>query len=166
MNFKFLSEISDKQVKEYMDLANKVIENVHSIGFLEPLDLEATEKLLNKQIKVQNSALLFIDNKEKLVGTGYIAPSGYQTTKHYCAISKVMVDPDAQGKGIGTQIMLKLEVKAKDMGYTHVLLNTWDIPSIVEFYKNCGYAVVGKIPDFVFYKGHYHDSYYFAKKLF
>ncbi|MFH1182057.1 MAG: GNAT family N-acetyltransferase, partial [Candidatus Woesearchaeota archaeon] len=108
---------------------------------------------------------ILIYDKENLIGTGYIGPSNYQTTKHYCEISKVMVDPAIQGKGIGKLIMERLEKYAKKAGYTHIILDTWDIPHIVRFYKKCRYKVVGKIPEFVRYKGKYHDVYNLAKKL-
>lgn len=165
MEFTFITALSDDLINAYATLANTVIGKVHSIGFTKELDYPAAKQFLSQKIHVPRASLLMVYEGDNLIGTGYVSPSGYETTKHYCEISKVMVDPNTQGKGIGKQIMQQLEEKARQLDYTHALLDTWDVPSIVAFYEKCGYTIVGKIPDFVFYKGKFHDSYYLAKKL-
>jgi len=165
MNFQYLTELNDDIIKEYMNLTNKVIKKVHSIGFVEDLKLETTKEFLKSKITKPKSALVLIFEDNKLIGTGYLCPTGYATTQHYGEISKVMVDPDTQGKGIGKKIMDELERKSKELGFTHLLLDTWDVEYIVKFYEKCGFKQVGRIPEFVKYKGKYHDSYFFAKKI-
>ena len=165
MQFKYLRNLSDRVVKDYMHLTNSVLKKDHSIGLVKNLTHKSAKEFLKSKISREKSAFLLVYQNSELVGTGYICPSGYQTTKHYCEISKVMVDPDYQGHGTGRKIMQKLEEKAKQLGFTHVILDTWDIPHIVLFYEKCGYTIVGRIPEFVKYKGEYHDCFYFAKKL-
>lgn len=165
MEFKYLTELDDDIIKKYMDLTNNVIRKSHSIGFLESLDFDTTKELLMGKIMKPMSALVVAYDDGTLIGTGYLGPSGYATTRHYGEISKVMVDPNTQGRGIGKKIMDELEKKAIEIGFTHLLLDTWDIDHIIKFYKKCGYAQVGIIPEFINYNGEFHDSYIFAKKL-
>lgn len=165
MDFKYLTQLNDDIIRQYMNLTNKVIKKVHSIGFLEDLNADTAKDFLNSKITEPKSALLLVFENEKLIGTGYLGPSGYATTQHYGKISKVMVNPYIQGKGVGKIIVDELERKAKKIGYTNILLGTWDVDYIVKFYEKCGYKQVGRIPEFVKYKGKYHDSYFFAKKL-
>jgi ribosomal protein S18 acetylase RimI-like enzyme len=158
-----MHEVSEEIITQYMNLTNKVIKGVHSIGFINGLDSTSSKDFL-QSIKAR-SAVLFVYEKNKLIASGYLENSGYLTTQHYGKISKVMVDPEYQGKGIGKVIMEKLEEKAKELGYTHIFVSTWDVDYIIKFYKKCGYKQVGIIPEFVKYKGKYHDSHNFFKKL-
>ncbi|MBN2423276.1 GNAT family N-acetyltransferase [Candidatus Woesearchaeota archaeon] len=165
MELKYLSKLNEDIIEQYMNLTNEVIKKIHSIGFIKDLDFKATKKFLKSKISKPKSALLLLFDKGRIIATGYIGPSGHDTTQHYAQISKVMVDPKVQGKGYGKKIMAELERKAKEIGYSHILIDTWNVDYIVRFYKKCGYRQVGIIPDFVKYKGEFHDSYLFAKKL-
>jgi len=165
MKFITLNEINTDIIKDYMSLTNSVIKKTHSIGFLEELNFDSCKNFLEQKILKSRSALILLYEHDILVGTGYISSSGYDTTKHYAEISKVMVNPNTQGKGYGKAIMIELENKAKELDYTHIMLDTWDVDYIVNFYKKCGYTQVGIIPEFVKYEGKYHDTYIFAKKL-
>jgi ribosomal protein S18 acetylase RimI-like enzyme len=165
MEYRFVDKVDEGMIKSYVEMTNQVLKIEHSIGFVEDLDLDFAKKFLQFSITEPKSALLMVFSGTSVVGTGYISASGYDTTEHYAKISKVMVDVHWRRKGVGKEIMKVLEKKAKEMGYTHIMLDTWDIPYIVNFYKKCGYKVVGQVPDFVNYKGKYYDSFIFAKKL-
>jgi ribosomal protein S18 acetylase RimI-like enzyme len=163
MTTQYISSLDDSVIEAYMNLMNAIIGKVHSLGLTKKVTFAETKDFLKTKITQPKSVLLFLYEENDLVGTGCISPSGYETAKHYCEISKVMVDPTLHGKGYGKQIMKSLEEKAKELGYTHILLDSWD--SNFSFYEKCGYEKVGKIPDFVLSQGKYHDLYYFAKKI-
>ena len=165
MNFEYLKEINDDIVKQYMNLTNEVIKKTHSIGFIDGLTFDTAKKFLEDTLSKPRTALLLVFEDRRLIATGYLEDSGYPSTQHYGKISKVMVDPKFQGKSIGKKIMVELENRARELGYTHMLVSTWDIDYIVKFYKKCGYTQVGVIPEFVKYKGEFHDSHNFTKKL-
>jgi GNAT superfamily N-acetyltransferase len=126
MTIKYITSIDNVVTKSYMTLMNTIIGKVHSLGLTKKLTFEETKDFLEAKIAQPNSTLLFLYEDTYLVGTGCISPSGYETAKHYCEISKVMVNPTMQGKGYGKQIMDELEQKAKELGYTHILLDSWD----------------------------------------
>lgn len=166
MEFKIVKKIGKKLVRDYTNLVNHVLQNPHSIGFPENQKESYYRKLLEDYINKDKSALLVVYDGKELVGTGYITLStpGFEI-RHFGTISKVMVHPTKRTKGIGNQIMSKLEAKAKNIGYTHLKLQTSDIPSIISFYKRCGYNLAGVIPEFILINGKYHDSHIFYKKL-
>src|SRR3989344_9669316 len=120
MKLKYLKNVNDEAIVKYMSLTNKVIKKTHSIGLIKNLDYKSTKEFLNDKISKPKSAILLVLDGEELIGTGYLGPSGYATTRHYGEISKVMVDPSTQGKGIGKKIMVELEKKAKLLGYSHI----------------------------------------------
>ena len=54
------------------------------------------------------------------------------------------VDPAAQGRGLGTAILQKLEQRARAAGATSIVLNSRD--DARPFYQKHGFAVVGPAP--------------------
>lgn len=52
------------------------------------------------------------------------------------------VDPDWQGKGLGKQILIKLEEKAKELGLLEIELQARE--TALDFYKNNDYSIKGK----------------------
>lgn len=166
MEFKFINIIEKKLVDDYTHLSNKILKGLHSISFPEDQDSKYYKKFLKECINQEKSALLVVYEKEDLVATGFISlsTSGCEI-QHFGTISKVMVIPNKQGNNIGRKVMEVLEEKAKKLGYTHLKLQTGDVSHIVHFYKKCGYKVAGVIPEYILYKGTYHSSTIFYKKL-
>ena len=85
----------------------------------------------------------------------------------------LVVNPQAQGRGVGRRLIEALEQEAKARGYLTVILGTDDVANMTtlsgvdlyqdtwthvkeiknlrrhpyEFYQKCGYAIVGVVPD-------------------
>ena len=165
MKYEFINELNDNLINQFATLVNNVIKKTHSIGFIDGLDYNSAKEFLEEFLNEEKSAILFVFDSINLIGAGCVSGSGYLSTQHYAKISKVMVSPESQTKGIGKMIMTKLEDKTKELGFSHILVQSWDIDYIVNFYKKCGYRVCGVRPEFVKYKDKYFDSYSFYKKL-
>lgn len=65
--------------------------------------------------------------------------------------------PHVQGQGVGKKVITYLEMRAKEMGITTIMLNARE--NAVPFYLSCGYTIIedgellwGQIPHFVMEK--------------
>jgi hypothetical protein len=90
MKFEYLKEINDDIINQYMHLVNEIIKKDHAIGFINGLTYESAKKFLESTLKPRNALLLVYE--DQLIGTGYLAETPYESTKHYGKISKVMVN--------------------------------------------------------------------------
>jgi GNAT superfamily N-acetyltransferase len=57
-------------------------------------------------------------------------------------LGSLVVDPDYQRQGVGRQLIAKVLKCAKDMGYTHVHLFTFD-PTLPAYYAKLGWELIG-----------------------
>lgn len=60
-----------------------------------------------------------------------------------CEITRMRVDPSAQGRGYGKQVLKALEAQAIDFGYSNaVLLTGPDQHPAIDLYQAAGYTVI------------------------
>lgn len=57
------------------------------------------------------------------------------------------IDEQYRGRGIGTELLNKVETHAKDVGCTFIHLDTFSFQAI-DFYKKCGYSVFAVLDDY------------------
>jgi GNAT superfamily N-acetyltransferase len=81
------------------------------------------------------TAVCAVDERQAVVGMGRLVGDG----RMYCFAVDVVVDPDAQGQGIGQRIMDALEalVKRRQFG---TRLDLVAAPDVVPFYRRLGYS--------------------------
>lgn len=73
---------------------------------------------------------------DKVVGTASL----HITWKDLAEVRALTVDPDYLRRGIGTSLVNTLLVEAKELGISRVFALTYK----EEFFRSCGFAVVGK----------------------
>ncbi|HXH04932.1 MAG TPA: GNAT family N-acetyltransferase [Candidatus Nitrosotenuis sp.] len=62
--------------------------------------------------------------------------------KKPCALWRVYVQRQDQGKGAGKRIVEKLESRAQQLGYDEIYLHTsWKNPGAVKFWQKMGYTI-------------------------
>jgi GNAT superfamily N-acetyltransferase len=75
---------------------------------------------------------------DQLVGCGALKP--FDTTS--VEVKRMFTQPKARGKGVATQILMTLEAWAKDLGYTHSILETGKRqPDAIGLYLKNGYNI-------------------------
>ncbi|MGD6968031.1 GNAT family N-acetyltransferase [Rossellomorea vietnamensis] len=65
----------------------------------------------------------------------------------HCHIDFLWVGQNCRGKGLGKELLLKMENLAKEKGCCLVILDTFSFQA-PEFYKSQGYKVFGTVDDF------------------
>jgi GNAT superfamily N-acetyltransferase len=82
---------------------------------------------------------------DQLVGLGNAISDGFLVVYY----PHLLVHPDYQGRGIGTEIMTKLKAKYRDF-HQHILVADG---RAVEFYRKCGFVRAGETQSMWIYGG-------------
>ncbi|CAM1345542.1 GNAT family N-acetyltransferase [Tenacibaculum amylolyticum] len=91
-----------------------------------------------------NSILWVAEFNGKAVGCCGIFPTeGLENG--YCELVKFYISSDVRGKGIGKELMLKSIVSAKELGYTHIYLESLPhFSKAIAMYKKSGFKLIEK----------------------
>ena len=89
----------------------------------------------NRALAGSLAAICAVDEREAVVGIGRLVGDG----RMYCFAVDVVVDPDAQGQGIGRRIMDALEALAARRQFG-TRLDLVAAPDVVPFYRRLGYS--------------------------
>ncbi|GGL89040.1 MULTISPECIES: GNAT family N-acetyltransferase [Micromonospora] len=79
------------------------------------------------------AALIFSDNR-------------FHLKTHWCVLKRVMVHPDAQGRGYGLALMREAERLARQLGWSALHVTVRDGQGLDAFYRRLGYREVGRLP--------------------
>ncbi len=119
-----------------------------SVGFVPPVDRAAVAAVVAPEIDAlragrEHAVALILGRR--LVGFGVLRPRrGLQA--HTGEIVKVMVHPDAEGRGLGSRIMTALLDKARELGLEKVDLSIRDGLGLADFYARFGFVEWGRFP--------------------
>lgn len=124
-----------------------------AVGFLAPLAHETAVDFWSSLVPELEAGsrvvLVARDDAGRIVGTGQLRFSAFQTGWHRAEIAKVMVLPSHRGRGIASRLMRALETVAQQHQVWLVYLDTSEGPGGARgFYENLGYVYAGGIPDF------------------
>lgn len=105
---------------------------------LEPLGLKFLDSFRPQEISYLHIGCL--DNLEdKLLGGLILAPLNDEEIR----LMQVAVDTSAQGKGIGRELVMYAEERARLAGYSKIIMHA--MLSVVSFYEKLGYKQEGDI---------------------
>jgi len=93
------------------------------------------------------SALLVAFDDGVPVGTVMVARAGTDNQPHRGDIAKLLVHPDARGRGAGRALMEAAEAQARAMGLSLLVLDTAGAAA-ERIYRGMGWIEVGVIPDY------------------
>ena len=80
----------------------------------------------------------------RAVGCGALKRPGLEIGE----IKRLWIDPDTRGLGLGRKLLTALEDAARDMGLTHVRLDSnRALTEAIALYKKCGYSEVARFND-------------------
>src|SRR5262245_28312758 len=79
---------------------------------------------------------------------------------NYFFLAHLWISDSLRGKGVGRELMERIETEARERGCTHLWLDTFSFQA-AGFYEKLGYKRFGELPDYP--KGH--KRYFYSKKL-
>jgi N-acetylglutamate synthase-like GNAT family acetyltransferase len=94
----------------------------------------------NRGQKEGNGAVMVAMYAGNIVGTGHI---NMIEGEDHARVECLAVDPQWQGHGIGSELLLELEDTAAERGAQATEIATYDAEA---FYRNNGYVKIGSIP--------------------
>ncbi len=116
--------------QELVELRYKVL--------LEPLGLKFLDSYRAKEAAYLHIGCLeSLD--DRLVGGLILVP----LNDHQIRMMQVAVDPVRQGEGIGRKLVAYAETRAKEAGYTEIIMHA--MLSVVAFYEKLGYHQQGEL---------------------
>lgn len=134
------------ECRQLAEILVSVVASGASVGFLSPLAMADAEAYWRGACGPA-TVLLVAEREERIIGTGQLDLAMRANGRHRAEIGKVLVDPQMQGAGIGTAIMLALEVEARALGRTLLHLDTREGDPANRLYQRAGYTAAGTIPN-------------------
>ncbi|MFI6132501.1 GNAT family N-acetyltransferase [Micromonospora sp. NPDC051141] len=83
---------------------------------------------------------------DRLVAVLVISDNRFHLKTHWRVLKRVMVHPDAQGRGYGAALMREAERVARSLGVTALHVTVRDGLGLDRFYRRLGYREVGRLP--------------------
>lgn len=141
-----LTAPSDEDVEQLAALLIAVVEQGASVGFLLPLDPVDARMYWLHAIDAEQTVLLVARQEGRIVGTVQLEWSPKKNARHRAEVNKLLVHPTAQRFGIGRKLMDRLEIIAREHGWTTLHLDTREGDSSNAFYRSLGWTMAGIIP--------------------
>ncbi|MGW0861602.1 GNAT family N-acetyltransferase [Streptomyces sp. NPDC002611] len=137
--------------KELAGLLEATVDAGASVGFLAPLDrAEALAWWAERAADVAAGRLVVwaASDGDRMQGTVSLAFPGKANSRHRAELVKLMVDPDARGRGLGRRLLATAEDAAAAAGVTLLHLDTETGSPAERLYRSAGWTAIGAIPDY------------------
>ena len=118
------------ELVERLPTTDEYVELLRRVGWTPPA-VEDCRRALGGSL----AAICAVDEREAVVGMGRLVGDG----RMYCLAVDVVVDPEAQGQGIGRGIMGALEALVTRRRFG-TRLDLVAAPDVVPFYRRLGYS--------------------------
>lgn len=118
-----------------------------SVGYLAEVDPATTEAFWRARLADSDALVLVADGEGQVVGTVTLLPATMPNGRHRAEVSKLLVAPQARGRGVARQLLRALEVEALHRGCWLLLLDTQTGSAAEGLYAADGWAVTGVLPD-------------------
>ena len=162
-----VENVSDHLVRELADLLLDAIESGASVSFMPGLGAEEAARWWRNALTAspRTTALVARDDSG-IVGTVQLQPAWAPNQPHRADVAKLIVHRRARGRGIAHALMRELEQRARDQGFTLLLLDTCKGSAAERLYASMGWTRVGEVPGFAFTPdGGLCDTVFYYKRL-
>jgi len=137
-------------------LADILIACVHggaSVSFMAPLSREKAESFWHGVAEAvgkgeRDLLVAKVQATGELVGTVQVLLKQTENQPHRASIVKMLVHPDARGRGVGTKLLSCAEKLARSSNKTLLVLDTATGSDAERLYDRMGWNRVGVIPDY------------------
>ncbi|MEV0648092.1 GNAT family N-acetyltransferase [Phytomonospora sp. NPDC050363] len=121
-----------------------------SIGFLAPMPPDAAAawwRAVAGRLGEDHLAWAAHDG-DRVVGTVQLVRATAPNSRHRGDVAKLMVHPDARGRGLARALLEAVDSRARELGVTLLVLDTETGSPAETLYEKAGWTRVGEIPDY------------------
>jgi GNAT superfamily N-acetyltransferase len=141
-----VSTLTERELQQLCEILIGVVADGASVGFIPPLD-EGVAAAYWQGVLAPDHVLLIAEVDGRVVGTAQLELAMRANGIHRAEVCKVLVHPDAQGKGVGGTLLAALDVEAKRIGRTTLHLDTREGDPANRLYLKAGFQQAGTIPN-------------------
>lgn len=140
---------SDDIVRELAAVLVDAVRSGASVSFMNLDRQEAAEWWRRILRTSQSRAVVLVARDETgIVGTVQLQPAWAPNQPHRADVAKLIVHRRARGRGIARALMVELERRASEQGFTLLLLDTCKGSAAERLYTSLGWVRVGEVPHF------------------
>jgi GNAT superfamily N-acetyltransferase len=136
---------SPEETAGLAELLVAVVADGASVGFLPPLPHDDAVAYWQSAIG-PGVVLLVAEQTDRIVGTVQLQCAMRPNGLHRAEVAKLMVHPAARRQGLGRRLMEALEIEARRLGRTLLVLDTREGDPSNALYGAMGYVEGGRIP--------------------
>lgn len=132
-------------------LLQDAVESGASVGFVAPLAREVAAAYWRTQFEEASGAkrvMLIASEQGRIIGSVQLALASQPNGQHRGEVQRLIVLQTERKRGIGSALMRQLEIVAKGLGRTLLVLNTRTGDPPEALYGQLGYILVGTIPGY------------------
>ncbi|GGY76657.1 GNAT family N-acetyltransferase [Pseudoduganella plicata] len=133
------------------DLLHACLLHGASVGFVPPFDVSDARRYwlsVAQQVDAGARTLFVASDDNGVRGTVQLALAMPANGAHRAEINKMLVHPGARRRGMALRLMAAAEERARELGRTLLVLDTWTGSGAQHLYERLGFEVSGTIPDY------------------
>ncbi|MFR9797980.1 N-acetyltransferase family protein [Streptomyces sp. MS06] len=138
-------------IGELAGLLTATVDAGASVGFLAPLHRAEAAAWWTRcagEVAGGRRAVWAAQADDRMLGTVSLVFPGMPNGRHRAEITKLMVHPDARGRGLGRRLLTVAEQAARAAGVGLLHLDTETGSPAEHLYRAAGWARAGTIPDY------------------
>jgi GNAT superfamily N-acetyltransferase len=161
--------ISDAVLEQLASVLLDCVEGGASVSFMAPFTQEQGLAFFRKvanSVVAGDTVLLAAKLDGKIIGTVQLGLDTPPNQPHRADVKKMLVHRSARGRGVGADLMARVEEEARKLGRWLLVLDTVPGDNGYRLYRRAGWTESGIIPDYaMFPDGRLSDTALFWKRL-
>ena len=161
--------ISDAVLEQLASVLLDCVEGGASVSFMAPFTQEQGLAFFRKvanSVVAGDTVLLAAKLDGKIIGTVQLGLDTPPNQPHRADVKKMLVHRSSRGRGVGADLMARVEAEARKLGRWLLVLDTVPGDNGYRLYRRAGWTESGIIPDYaMFPDGRLCDTALFWKRL-
>jgi GNAT superfamily N-acetyltransferase len=147
-----LESVGEREKRELSRILVACVTGGASVSFMLPMTTEKAmafwERVAASQARGERIVLVAEEEGGRIVGTVQVILDLPENQPHRGEVAKMLVDPDARGRGLGAALLAAAEEAARAAGRTLLVLDTVTGSAADRLYTRAGWIRCGEIPGY------------------